>query len=344
MKEVINIANYEAFYLDYLEGNLSEELTVALEAFLAEHPELEVDQELLFLEEESLSMDSFEKELLKKNHSPVSETNLEVLLIARQEGNLTAKEEQELNDFLSRHPEYRKDVALYAQVKLTPETDLVMDKEPLYRKEIALFSATWMVRIASVAALLILGIVIFRNTVTTHPGNHPDSMKAHNKPDKKETPVPDPASMVAENQKTPVENNSDQVKQVSTHPSDLSAKKQANQNPKQQPVEPQSQPETPEERHQPYHPSILPELKNQKVLAVTPQVDQQTNEKTSQDMAMAVKSEEKGYTPIEFLKNKLEEKIDGQLSFKSNKAGEGKKGFSLKIGKFEVSRNGRKGK
>lgn len=344
MKEVINIANYEEFYLDYLEGNLSEELTIALEAFLAEHPELEVDQELLFLEEEALSMDSFEKELLKKNYSPVSEKNLEVMLIARQEGNLTAKEEQELNDFLSRHPEHHRDAALYTHVKLVPEMELVLDKAPLYQKEIALFSATWMVRIASMAALLVLSIVVFRNMTATRPEDHSNQVKAHVDPLKKETPAIDPGSMVAENQTTSTDTNSGKVQHTATSAGSQSSRKLMKQNPKQQQGTPLPQQETPEERHVPYHPSILPDLKNQKALAVTPQVDQQTNEKTSQDMAMAVKSEEKGYTPIEFLKNKLEEKIDGQLSFKSNKSEEGKKGFSLKIGKFEVSRNGGKRK
>ena len=43
MKNKIDIQNYEAFLLDYMEGNLSSEETVALQLFAAQHPHLEID-------------------------------------------------------------------------------------------------------------------------------------------------------------------------------------------------------------------------------------------------------------------------------------------------------------
>ena len=57
--ERISIFNYEAFYLDYLEGNLSQEDNALFLAFLSQHPELKMDEEeidfLLPIEEVSLT-------------------------------------------------------------------------------------------------------------------------------------------------------------------------------------------------------------------------------------------------------------------------------------------------
>ncbi|MCH2232739.1 MAG: hypothetical protein MK078_00695 [Crocinitomicaceae bacterium] len=41
--ETINLHNYEAFMLDYMEGNLSDDLTIELMDFANNHPELEID-------------------------------------------------------------------------------------------------------------------------------------------------------------------------------------------------------------------------------------------------------------------------------------------------------------
>ena len=41
--QTITIDNYEAYLLDFSEGNLSDDLQVELELFLIQHPELEID-------------------------------------------------------------------------------------------------------------------------------------------------------------------------------------------------------------------------------------------------------------------------------------------------------------
>ena len=67
MNMPITIENYEAFYLDYLEGNLSGETLVAFEAFLAAHPELSVDDDaLVTLPVSEESFDAVQKLSMKK--------------------------------------------------------------------------------------------------------------------------------------------------------------------------------------------------------------------------------------------------------------------------------------
>lgn len=64
----IDIHNYEAFLLDYFEGNLNEELTAELKAFTMAHPELDIDLDdidLPVFAKEDISFDDKET-LLKK--------------------------------------------------------------------------------------------------------------------------------------------------------------------------------------------------------------------------------------------------------------------------------------
>ena len=73
----INLHNYEAFYLDYAEGNLSAEVVTELILFMEEHPLLKVELDhFSILEISSVSDISFNKETLyselQKNTSNTS--------------------------------------------------------------------------------------------------------------------------------------------------------------------------------------------------------------------------------------------------------------------------------
>ena len=68
----IDIHNYEAYLLDYSEGNLTGELQVELELFLIQHPELEINLDelsLVSLENEAASFSN--KNSLKKSEADV---------------------------------------------------------------------------------------------------------------------------------------------------------------------------------------------------------------------------------------------------------------------------------
>ena len=67
MANKINIENYEAFLLDYMEGNISTEDLVALQIFAAQHPHLNIDlndMELVELNSDAVSFEG--KNNLKK--------------------------------------------------------------------------------------------------------------------------------------------------------------------------------------------------------------------------------------------------------------------------------------
>ncbi len=166
---MITRENYEAFYLDFLEGTLSKEMEKAFLAFLDANPDLQIsDDEFPILEEEEISLTEFDKLLLKKydgastplSHlSPVSinKENVEYFLIAQLEGTIEENQKAELERWLNLHPEYLKDKALYAKTILPQEKVAYLHKSDLYQdaKVIPLWA-----RISSAAASVILLIGI----------------------------------------------------------------------------------------------------------------------------------------------------------------------------------------
>ncbi len=101
--ERISIFNYEAYYLDYLEGNLNEEESALLLAFLEEHPECKLeDAELpeFNVEQFSASYELKQSLLQTDNRDAITALNLDHFLIARAEGVLNEDKKRELDAFV----------------------------------------------------------------------------------------------------------------------------------------------------------------------------------------------------------------------------------------------------
>lgn len=128
--------NYEAFFLDYHEGNLAPEQVAELLLFIEQHPELREEFESF----ENFSIDelpsvSFEnKSILKKE---ITAENRDEYFIRAIEQKLNATEQQLLDAFLNQHPQYISDLALFRKTKLQAGPSVVFeDKEVL--KDISL--------------------------------------------------------------------------------------------------------------------------------------------------------------------------------------------------------------
>lgn len=133
----INSENYESFYLDYLEGNLEENDVLELFAFLNEHPEFKVEDDLLILDKKDVSLDLDFKNLLKVDLSGehISLNTIDFFLLAQKEGQLTAAKQKELDDFLNAHPSYKLDQKLYSLTELKADTSIVYaDKKKLKQR------------------------------------------------------------------------------------------------------------------------------------------------------------------------------------------------------------------
>jgi hypothetical protein len=118
----INIHNYEAYLLDYLEGNLSEALCAELGLFAIKHPELEID-----LEDQNLPVFNADQHLPDlqddfKLHLKKTELNFpDEELLNYLDNNLTEAAQKVLEAKLLKDKELAADFVLYKKTLLSPD-------------------------------------------------------------------------------------------------------------------------------------------------------------------------------------------------------------------------------
>ncbi len=162
----INQNNFEAYLLDYLEGNLDPLLTADLMAFLAENPEYEsyipeYDTRMALNGKHEYHL----KDRLKKDFADVSEItlgNFDEFCIASCEQLLDQAGRKRLSDFLAKHPEKKKEFDLYAKLKLQPDISVVFANKALLKKStpVARNSRLFYFAAGIAASLALLFVVI----------------------------------------------------------------------------------------------------------------------------------------------------------------------------------------
>jgi len=357
MKKLIHIDNYESFYLDYLEGTLSEAERIAFEEFLAAHPELQIDEDLVFLDEPAEKMDPLQKFLLKKEDlSIVTNENLDYFAIGKVEKVLSANEEKLFDGYLAANPEAQKVVAAYRETRLQPSTVLYPNKEALKEKEVVLVPWKLIGGLTAAAAILLLFFQIgfnngsketTGNTVTATNGKGSKTKSDDKKPVNKVVPSVDPteenATYVAQknHQKpgTPNKLNSDKPQRDVQHP-DSNREKNT---PDQLIPVPQQDEKNQVADNKPHQPTILPPVKNDKQ-PVAPTLNENPDKAPSKDLAVhSTGSNMKN--PIPVITSTLSEKTKTPVDFQTGKATDTQKGgFFVKIGKFEISHKASKKK
>ncbi|HNW52870.1 MAG TPA: hypothetical protein PKN21_01315 [Bacteroidales bacterium] len=139
----INRDNYEAYFLDYHEGQLSPEMAREVLLFVDRNPDLAN----VFHEFEPVSLVSeqeivFEKKsALKKNQvfatSLINETNYEEWFFDESEGLLNSEQKAFIEEFISINPQFEKDRRLFAMAHLTVDAGTTFkNKESLKQKAI----------------------------------------------------------------------------------------------------------------------------------------------------------------------------------------------------------------
>jgi hypothetical protein len=161
----ININNFEAYLLDYLEGNLDPLLTADLMAFLAENPDYE---SYLPEYDGNLSLSQMlvcpQKNDLKKEFADVPEItpdNFDEFCIASCEGILDKGQDSRLSDYISRHPDKKRDLDLYRVLRLQPDPALhFTDKEKLKKNRLLLFNRNYVYYALGLAASFTLILLL----------------------------------------------------------------------------------------------------------------------------------------------------------------------------------------
>lgn len=136
----INKNNYEAFFLDYIEGSLDAEQISALMLFVVDHPELK--EELQGLEMIKLKPDTQirfgEKKLLKKPVvnavGQINKNNYQEFFAAASENDLNESDSKNLQQFLRSNPDLQKEYELILLCRLQPDASIVFADKDLLKK------------------------------------------------------------------------------------------------------------------------------------------------------------------------------------------------------------------
>ncbi len=132
----INFSNYEAWLLDYAEGNLSAEDTAELLLFMEQYPELQTDvdnlMEFTLPSDEIISADF--KHRLHKDEAAIKE-RFESLCIAFYDKTITAAEKKELDYFINQNPHWNKEFNAFANVFIQQYSDIEFSAKSFLKKQ-----------------------------------------------------------------------------------------------------------------------------------------------------------------------------------------------------------------
>jgi len=172
----INRNNYEAYFIDYLDGNLDESLVDRFIEFLQENPDMKEELKLF----KSISVIPEEITFQPKNKLYKSKYDIEeefnMAAVAEIEGDLEEEETAAFTEYLDAHPEKQKDHWLFEKTILTADENIrFARKDRLYKKPVRKVVLLWAGR---VAAILVLGLAIFSLIDRTSTTNDQENQAA----------------------------------------------------------------------------------------------------------------------------------------------------------------------
>jgi hypothetical protein len=327
----INSDNYEAFYFDYLEGNLSAKDSAQLQSFLLLHPELEVD----FDDVPPLSLThtlhlhhDFKQGLKHVDflNDSISEQNAEEIIIAHHEGLLSKQRSEELIHYLQTNAPLQQLFHTYGRIRLEASTqDIYPNKADLKRKSSRIVPLLYLSGAA--AAIVVLFLAYRFNSAAVTQDNAPVTALKKSEP---KTEKQDSGGKTS-NERQPFSWN--------TSPIDLDhpfAPQQSQHNTELVPdlrINPEFQPEE--------TPFQAPEIALETPIN-TPPIEE--NIQTVASVPLTTKENSPEFVnPIFPVTNVLTNVFNTEVDFgTTRKEIADNRGFYIKIGNFEVSHNARK--
>jgi len=182
----INSGNYEIWFLDYFENQLSAEQVATLFLFLEQHPHLK--EEFDAFENTSIHLEDLENEILPnksnlKKQDFISEQNIQEYFIAEIEGELPLAKQAQLQNFLQEHPQYHEERDLFQKTKLPAKNEEVFPKKNKLRRGVVLpfYQTNEFYRVAALILLLLGAAFLFNiyrlnNSSDSHVVENKDSL------------------------------------------------------------------------------------------------------------------------------------------------------------------------
>lgn len=139
----INKQNYEIFFIDYLDNNLSKNKLKELNEFLEKNPELsnELNElknfNLKDFSEENIVFE--EKNILKKKYisedKEISKENFENLCVANLENDITKTLKNELKNHINNDENKKKEFLLFQKIKFFPNKKIIFNRKNELKKK-----------------------------------------------------------------------------------------------------------------------------------------------------------------------------------------------------------------
>jgi len=169
----INLNNYEIYFIDYFDGNLTAEEVGELMRFVENNPDLKQefeDFENLSLDVEKIVFD--EKVSLKKTEiiacGSINEENYEDSFIAYFEGDYNEDQKAEVKKFVALNASLRKELELFGKLSLHAEEVLYENKASL-KKRIGITAWHYSAMAVAASITLLLSVFWFLNNENNVP-------------------------------------------------------------------------------------------------------------------------------------------------------------------------------
>lgn len=169
----ITAENFSDFAIAEVEGTISSSDKKKLDAFIAVHPQYAVELENFHatkLQADDVRLE--DKSFLKRTALVVSEDNIMELLVAKMEGELSAGDNAAVEEFITRFPEYKIELAQLERTKLQPDAAVTFEgKENLRKGQLLINESNFEQYAISSAEGLLKGeqLVAFNAFVAAHP-------------------------------------------------------------------------------------------------------------------------------------------------------------------------------
>lgn len=328
MKINITKENYEAYYLDFLEGNLNDIEKDEFSKFIILHSELRIEEEGL-LELDSSTNEKLDStftnsiKIFDKNET-ISHTTIELFEIAALENILNSQKKEEFDKFINQNQSSKSEFELYKKTKLFPDLSITFSNKKSLKRGVII---PLYVKFSAVAAVLIASFMLipFNNSETYNFLTAQHIQSRFNA--KKITPLIEIKNM--QQNKSIVAKNEIKLKNIQVN--------QQNNNQNQQ-LEIGM---TKEINSISFKKPSLFETKpnNYEIKNIDfSSVKTQNNSYFSEDNSYYLPIEEMK-NPVPIITNGLKNKIKREIDFRSAKATDKKQGgFYFKLGKLEISR------
>jgi hypothetical protein len=169
MKAIINTDNYEAFWVDYLDGKLSESDEERLFDFLESNPEISAN----LIDTDDFMLPAPDVKYPAKS-SLKAEYQIENLLIAKIENEISSEDDKFISEKIKTDRKVATAYSAYQKTILIPDTKIVFEGKKYLKKSttIPLYRYAY-AAVAAVAVVFVSGYLLTRSSIEIDSGVKP---------------------------------------------------------------------------------------------------------------------------------------------------------------------------